>query len=169
MLKTRTELHPNIAALQSALARAECQDIRDFVTHMLAIHPKDRLPSRSDFDPLRIPQLLPGIVLVRVEPPLKPGGSNRFRILVAGETVLRALEMPLIGRYVDEISAGSEGGHVIVDVRQKVVDTGQVYYWNGAPRMRFRLDFAGVEYCHCPLAADGKTVDHVLTYFHYKA
>jgi hypothetical protein len=145
--------------------------VRLFLTYMRTIHPQNRLPSRADFDPLCIPRLLPGIVLVKVERTTPDGillTSPRFRVLVAGETVLHASPVPMMGRYIDEIAAAIAGGQVVVDVRQRVVETGTTYYWNGRPRMAFRFDFAGLEYCHCPLAADGRTVDHVASFFHYK-
>lgn len=159
--------HPNLAAIDQLLVTAEHRTTRAFLAHMRNIHPEDRLPARGDFDPLAIPRLLSGLVLVRVEPGPE-AAQKRFRILVAGETVLHALSVPMIGRYVDEVAQDLDNGEAIVTVRQRVVDTGCLQYWNGRPRVRFRLDFAGLECCHCPLAADGRSVDHILSFFHYK-
>lgn len=158
--------HPNLAALNRHLDEARHPDVAAFVQYMIRIHPVDRLPTRADFDPCAIPALLPGVVLAEVIRPA--GASSRFRVTVAGETVRNASPVPMMGRFVDEIAAEIGAGRVIVDVRQKVLDTGFSYYWYGPPRMRFRLDFANLEYVHCPLAADGATIDHIVSFFHYE-
>src|SRR3546814_17798654 len=107
-----------------------------------------RRPPRST----RTDTLFPSTTLFR---------SPRFRVTVAGETVRNASPVPMMGRFIDEIAAEITDGRVIVDVRQKVLDSGTAYYWYGPPRMRFRLDFANLEYVHCPLATDGATIDQI--------
>lgn len=163
-------LHPNISAIDQILAEAENAAVRAFLDYIRSIHPSDRLPARLDFDPLDIPQLLPGVVLAKVE--RHADGENprlRFRVVVAGEDVLNVSPVPMMGRYVDEIAAAVSGNaQILTDIRQQVVQTGRTCYWNGLPRIKFRLDFAGLEYCHCPLADDGRNVDYVVSFFHYK-
>ena len=158
--------HPNLAALNRYRTEVRHPDVAAFLQHIIHIHPANRLPSRSDFNPASVPALLPGMVLADVIRPAH--GGARFRVCVAGETVLNASPVPMMGRFVDEIAAAITGGRVIVDVRQTVLDTGCSYYWYGLPRMTFRLDFAKLEYLHCPLAEDGETIDHVLSFFHYE-
>ena len=158
--------HPNLAALNRYLGDARHPDISAFLQHMIRIHPPGRLPARGDFDPLAVPALLSGLVLVDIARP--SDRSPRFRVCVAGETVLNAAPVPMMGRFIDEIAAQIGGGKVVVDVRQTVLDSGVSYYWYGQPRMKFRLDFANLEYVHCPLAADGATIDHILSFFHYE-
>jgi len=158
--------HPNLAAIDRLLDIVRHPDIAAFLRHIRSIHPADRLPARRAFDPLAIPALLPGLVLAEVVRP--PAAAPRFRISVAGETVLHASPVPMMGRFVDEIAAQNNNSRIIVDVRQSVIETGCSYYWYGAPRMKFRLDFANLEYVHCPLADDGETIDHIISCFHYE-
>ena len=158
--------HSNLAALKRYLGDARHPEVAAFLQHMIRIHPADRLPAREAFDPLAVPALLPGLVLADVV--RSPNRGPRFRICVAGEIVLSAAPVPMMGRFIDEIAAQISGGKVVVDVRQSVLDSGASYYWYGPPRMKFRLDFANLEYVHCPLAADGATIDHILSFFHYE-
>jgi hypothetical protein len=161
--------HPNIDAATAALAQARHTTVQQFITYYLGIHPASFLPGRSAFDPVAIPRLLPHLVLAEVE---RQGGDlpARFRIKVAGDEVVAAMRMPLIGRYLDEIANTSEPtARFPIESRHAVVDTGRLVYRRGKPRMRFSLDYAEVEYVHCPLAEDGVNVDHVLTVNHYQA
>lgn len=160
--------HPNLIALDGIILAARHPDIRNFASHIRSIHPPDRLPSRTAFDPLAVPRLLSGIVMVEVERrPEIP--QPRFRVTVAGQAVLDASPVPMMGCHIDEIASQITGGRVVLDVRQQVLQTGSTYYWYGPPRMKFRYDFAQLEYVHCPLAEDGKTIDHIISMFHYEA
>ncbi|WP_341911822.1 hypothetical protein [Ferrovibrio terrae] len=161
--------HANQDAVQAALAQARHPIVRDFLTYYAGIHPADALPSRNAFDPMAIPRLLPHLVLAEVEHQAD-GRPARFRIKVAGEEVVAALRMPLIGRYMDEIANTSEPtARFPIESRHSVVETGCMIYRRGKPRLRFPLDYAEVEYAHCPLAEDGVTVDHIMTVNHYQA
>lgn len=164
--------HPNLAAIDDILARVRSPRLAAFLHHMKAIHPPDRLPARSAFDPINVPLLLGNIVLVKVErPPAQSPESTpaRFLVKVAGNDVLGAAPLPMMNRYLDELVRRNEkpAARVIVDSRQNVVDSGCTYYWFGPPRMKFRFDFADVEYCHCPLAEDGVKVDRIISFFQY--
>jgi hypothetical protein len=157
----------NLKAARAAHAEARHPFVRDFLHYYIGIHPDHTLPPRRAFDPLAIPRLLPNLVLVEVVP--QPGKSPaRFRIKVAGEAVVEALRMPLIGRFLDEIANSSEPtARFPIESRHSVVETGCMVYRRGAPRMRFSLDYGEVEYAHCPLAEDGFTVDHIVTVNYY--
>lgn len=112
--------------------------------------------------------LLGNIVLVKVERQPAPA-PPRFLVKVAGDDVLNAAPVPMMNRYVDEFVRKNERptAKVIVDSRLSVVESGCTYHWFGPPRMKFRFDFADVEYCHCPFADDGVTVDHIISFFQY--
>lgn len=163
--------HSNIAAIDDILTRAHSNVVRDFLHYMRQIHPLDRLPSRHDFDMAVVSHLLPNMVLVQVERRPAPQPA-RFFVRVAGEIVLEAAPSPMMNRYVDEIVAtntrlsGQPAG-VILDVRQQVLQTGMSYYWHGPPRMKFRHDYADLEYVHCPLADDGINIDRMISVFYY--
>lgn len=163
--------HPNIAAIDDILTRARSNVVRDFLHYMRRIHPPDRLPARRDFDMAAVSHLLPNMVLVQVErqPMSQPA---RFFVRVAGEVVLEAAPSPMMNRYIDEIvatnaSLSGRPASVILDVRQQVLRTGVSYYWHGPPRMKFRHDYADLEYAHCPLADDGVTIDRIISVFYY--
>lgn len=162
-------LHPNIAAIDAALAAADSRILRDFLTYMREIHPADRLPARTHFDPMAIPHLLSHLVLVQVE---RHEHSMRFLVRVAGEMVLRAAPVPLMNRYIETSvnltrDPGDESQARVVNVRQTVADTGCTIYFHGHVNIPFRFNFAAMEYAHCPLAEDGVTVDRVLSGFYY--
>ncbi|QDO99187.1 PAS domain-containing protein [Ferrovibrio terrae] len=162
-------LHPNLAAIEAALAVADSRVLRDFLTYMHEIHPADRLPARAAFDPMRVPHLLSHLVLVQVE---RETHGMRFLVRVAGEMVLRAAPVPLMNRYIETSvnltqNPGDESQARIVNVRQKVAETGCAIYFHGHVNVPFRFNFAAMEYVHCPLAEDGVTVDRVLSAFYY--
>lgn len=160
--------YANLDAVQAALVEARHATVRDFLGYYAAIHPRDALPARSAFDPMAIPRLLSHLVLADVE--RDGNGAARFRVRVAGEEVVNALRMPLIGRYLDEIANTSEPTvRFPIQTRHTVLDTGCVIYRRGKPRVRFSLDYAEIEYAHCPLAEDGVTVDQIVSVIHYQA
>ncbi|MEK9969442.1 MAG: hypothetical protein VW600_09915 [Ferrovibrio sp.] len=158
----------NLEAARAAMAQARHPIVRDFLGYYIGIHPANALPARCVFDPTAIPRLLPNLVLAEVvrQPDNAPA---RFRIKVAGEEVVQAMRMPLIGRFLDEIANSSEPtARFPIESRHSIVETGRMIYRRGTPRMRFSLDYAEVEYAHCPLAEDGFTVDHIVTVNYYQ-
>ncbi|WP_300297247.1 PAS domain-containing protein [Ferrovibrio sp.] len=156
--------HPNLVTIARVLHVARDEKIADFLAYYRGIHPADRLPSRRDFDPMAVPRLLPHLILVEVVHGDRPG----FRIKVAGEEIVRAFRMPLQGRRLEDIAEEDEPGRPYsILTRAAVAKSGLVAHYCGAPRMRFALDFADIEYVHCPLAEDGVTVDQIVSVFHY--
>jgi hypothetical protein len=161
-------IHPNLAAIAATLPQVKSGTVRAFLDYMQRIHPADRLPGRRDIDPLHIPGLLPHVVLVEVhrQPPPEPA---RFFVRLAGEAILSAAPMPMMNRFLTfPPQPDTPAADVRNDVRQQVLANGQIYYWNGPPRLKFRLDFAHVEYVHCPLAEDGVTIDRIFSILHYQ-
>lgn len=163
-------MHPNLAAIETALASAESRVLRDFLIYMRDIHPAGQLPARGAFDPMAIPHLLGNVVLVQVE--RRPADGMRFLVRVAGEAVLRAAPVPLMNRYIETSvnlikNVQDESEARIVDVRRQVAETGCMRYFYGRLNVPFRFNFADMEYAHCPLAEDGVTVDRILSAFYY--
>lgn len=68
------------------------------------------MPSRADINPQEIPRLLPGIILLDVEPP-----NGRLRVRLTGTMVVEAYGEDYTGRYLDEIYFGDERGKVLSD------------------------------------------------------
>lgn len=159
----------NLDAAHAALHEVQHALVRDFLDYYVGIHPSAALPARAAFDPTAIPRLLPNLVLAEVV--RQPGiALPRFRIKVAGEEVVQAMRMPLNGRFLDEIANTTEPtARFPIESRHSVVENGCLIYRRGQPRMRFSLDYAEVEYAHCPLAEDGVTVDHIVSIIYYKA
>lgn len=155
----------NIAALHEHLAKAQSARLAEFIRYMLSIHPADRLPSRCDFDPLQIPKLLSGVVLVTVH---REGARTRFRMKVVGQDVADASPVKIGQRYLDEIVAELPNGSVIIDTRQTVLETGVAYLRQGPPTMPFTFKMTVLEYMHCPLAEDGETIDQIVSFFSYR-
>lgn len=154
----------NIAALHNYLAKVQSARLAEFIRYILSIHPANRLPSRRDFDPLSIPQLLPGVVLVTVH---REQTRTRFKMKVVGQDVVDASPVKIGQRYLDEIIAELPNASVIVDTRQAVLDTGIAYLRQGPPTMPFTFNMTVLEYVHCPLAEDGETIDQIVSFFSY--
>jgi hypothetical protein len=132
----------NIAALHDHLAKVQSARLAEFIRYILSIHPADRLPSRREFDPLQIPKLLPGVVLVTVH---REDTRTRFKMKVVGQDVNDASPVRIGQRYLDEITAELPNASVIVDTRQEVL-----------------------EYVHCPLSEDGEVIDRIVSFFSYR-
>lgn len=163
-------IHPNLQALDEALAQSQAQNVREFLSYFRKLHPQDRLPGRDAFDPIELPRLLPDIVLTRVVPGAAPDMKHRFLVKVAGERVVKSVDRPMIGRHLDEfITEGDQSVRFPVADRQQVVETGCLVFRRGKPRLKFRLDFSSIEVCHFPLAGDGRTVDHIISIIIYEA
>lgn len=159
-------MHPNAAALDTALAQARTATVREFLGYMRKIHPDDRLPPRAAFDPAALAPLLANVVLAEVERGA-PDAEKRFFVRVAGQAVLDASAEIRMGRYLDETLALPEN-RAPIDSRRQVAATGCTHFWRGAPRIRFKLDYIEtVELAHCPLAEDGSTVDRIVSIFDY--
>lgn len=155
----------NIAALRHHLAKVQSARLAEFTRYMLSIHPADRLPSRRDFDPLKIPALLSGVVLVTVH---HEDARTRFKMKVVGQDVIDASPVKIGQRYLDDIIAELPGASVIVDTRQAVMDSGIAYLRQGPPTMPFTFRMTVLEYVHCPLAEDGETIDQIVSFFSYR-
>lgn len=161
----RSSQHPNLAVLAAARATARLSRVQRFLEYYASIHPAERLPARDAFDPLAVPRLLPHLMLVRLD-----RASGRFRVKVVGDAVAMALPVPLHGRWLDEVRP-DEGLDIaeLIASRHTVAETGRLAHWYGRPALRFKLDFANLEYAHCPLSEDGVRVDHVLTVYQSEA
>ena len=159
-------MHPNVVALDAALAQAATQRVREFLGYMRRIHPADRLPARAAFDPAALAPLLANVVLVEVARQ-DPGRPPRIFVRVAGQAVLDASQQIKMNRYLDE-TLESPANMAPLDARSDAVATGITQFWRGAPRIRFRLDFIDtIELAHCPLADDGRTVDRIVSIIDY--
>lgn len=163
-ITARQSAAQNIAVLKDALAKVRSPRMLAFIRYMLAVHPEDRLPSRRDFEPLGIPALISGVVIVTVH---RENGRHRFKMNMVGQDVIDAAPVEIGKRYLDEIVAEMGGARNIVETRQQLIDTGHTYLQQDDPENIDRFKLTVLEFIHCPLAADGETIDHIVSFFSY--
>jgi hypothetical protein len=153
--------HPGLDAVESILRNARNPALRGLLEYWVAIHPGDRLPSRQDFDPLKVRKALPNIVLTDVE-----RDPYRFRIRLMGTAVVAAMQRDFTGRYLDEVWPDAQN-QLLVRHRVEVAETGLPNYRYGLSPTPFRLGFAPLERVFLPLAEDGERVDMILSMVAY--
>ena len=123
--------------------------LREFYDHWEALRAGRPLPRRADFDPFKLPRLLPFLIVNQVE--RSPNGKLRFRIRLEGEGVVQARGKTAKGRYIDEPGVIVLGSGVIEAYRRLVADR-RPWYAEGTFRPdafrsgmlhRLALPFAG--------------------------
>ncbi|MBP6819796.1 MAG: hypothetical protein KBC46_10890 [Ferrovibrio sp.] len=154
-------MHPNLQRLNELRGTARHTLMQRFLDVAIALHPQERLPPRAALNPLAVADLLPHLVLTRVE---YATGKPRFKLTVIGEQTNSALGLRLANRYMDEAQATDMPSlqYPIAD-REDVVREGLALYRYGPPRLEYRANFATIELCHTPMADDGTTVSHILS------
>jgi len=121
------------------------------------------LPTRSDFDPTKIPNLLPNIWLIDVVPP-----TPRFRYRLVGTAIVEARGHDQTGAYLDQEVADFPRSQTCIDL-QKVL-AGTVSWRRGLPDKLHRLnDIVSLERIFLPLASNGIDVDIVLALTLYQS
>lgn len=143
------------------LQEAQSEGTRALIDNWLSIHPKDRLPGRRHFDPLAVPRVLKSIVLTEVE-----RDPYRFRVRVLGTAVADAFGRDFTGKYLDEVFKGHDAS-LSHSLRVQTVETALPHLRPAVPGTFQGMDIAPLEGIHLPLAADGTTVDYVLSMFVY--
>ncbi len=134
--------------------------VRALYRYWRSIHLDDgRLPGRPAFEPLVVPALLPHLVLIDVvdRPP-------RFRYRLIGTRMVDALGRELTGRWLDEAHAKPGGEKPVFPSYERVVRDGVPDWRRGPPHFAGFIDrCTAMERVFLPLAADGRTVDIILT------
>jgi len=119
------------------------------------IHPPGGgLPGRRDFDPVAIPDLLPGIWLLDVE-----RAPLRLRYRLVGTSVVAALGREVTGLWLEEAHRQLRLDPKYFDRYRRVVETGEPSWRKGRPLLTAHRDFAMIENLFLALAKDGRTVD----------
>jgi len=117
------------------------------------------LPARADLDPADIKDLLPQIILVRIEhDPL------RVRYTVVGTASAAAAGFDYTGRYLDDLHFDSEVDTDWMAIYRELVREKQPI----AGICQFRLSSVARPYrvAVFPLSSDGALVDHAIAYEH---
>ncbi|MCC3304284.1 PAS domain-containing protein [Sneathiella sp. HT1-7] len=68
------------------------------------------IPSRSNFDPLEMPKILPHIILIDVEEP-----TSRLKVRLVGTRVVEMFGGDYTGMYLDEVDFGEARNKILED------------------------------------------------------
>lgn len=134
--------------------------IRAVHDYWRSIHPADgRLPARAAFDPLAVVSILPHVMLIDVE-----GRPPRFRYRLIGTRMVDALGSDFTGQWLDEVHRKPGGGTPQFPSYTAVALSGEPEWRRGPPHFASYIDRCKeLERIFLPLAADGRTVDMILT------
>lgn len=124
---------------------------------------RGRLPSRRDIDPVEIPELLSGLLLLDVE---RVEGGYRFRFHLIGTDLIDMYRENFTGRWVDE-ALGAEKAAIITPTLIQVTETKEPHFWHNQVPLKGREH---IRYARliCPLADDGRTVSMIAGMFVYQ-
>jgi hypothetical protein len=120
-----------------------------------AIRPPDLpLPGRQHFDPIAVPELLPGIWLLDVQ-----REPFRLRYRLAGTGIVAAVRREVTGLWLDQAHPGAMETLDFVRRYRGVVERGAPDRRKGRPRPWIDPDYTLSETLLLPLARDGRRVD----------
>lgn len=143
-------------------AAAEDPRFREIFDYWLTKLPAPgRLPGRQHIDPLDIPHLLPGFVLIDVVP---DGGRNRYRFRLMGTSFVEATGADHTGRFIDEVGLHTVKYETLCEIFGAMARTRQPHYWE-APVTMSQRDYIGLRRIALPLARDGMNVDMIMGYY----
>jgi len=114
-----------------------------------------RMPARRDIDPIDMPDLLPGLILVDVT------DGERMRVRLAGTRVVDHYGSDYTSQWLDQIDFGDQRENVLADYERCRRD--------GEPQLgeRYFYNRRGVHYqmerLILPLSDDGTTVNKLLS------
>ncbi len=125
-----------------------------------AIHPPGgQLPGRRHFDPVAVPDLLPGIWLLDVQ-----REPFRLRSRLVGTGIVGAIGHEVTGSWLDEAHPGVMENPEFAQRYRGVVERGQPDRRKGRPRLWTSRDFNTIENLLLPFAQDGRRVDMLCAY-----
>ena len=117
-----------------------------------------RLPSRADFDPVDIPDLLPWIYLVDV---LDADGRRRLRCRLIGTSIVARTGRDMTGHYFDDGMFSEKTLAAVTEAFDRVIDGRAPEVFSSRPDLLLndKLKYTPYTRVLCPLATNGKTVD----------
>lgn len=138
--------------------------LQRFYRYWRQIHPPQGLPGRCHLDPLAIPDLLPGMWLLDVQP-----DPFRLRYRLVGTRIVDAIGREVTGQWVDEAHPHLVGDPAYFERYRTVAETGLPSWRRGKVKAWTPDDYREIENLAVPLASDGRTVDviTVVTVFHF--
>jgi hypothetical protein len=141
---------------------SDAQDprFREFFIYWQRKAPDGRLPGRQHIDPLEIPRLLSHIALYDV---VRVADDFRFRVRLVGTGVTAALGADNTGRFIDEVMDAEPYKPLHAAYSQLARHHTPQYWQRNVPFAN--RDFLAIQRLGLPLAADGNTVDMIITYY----
>jgi hypothetical protein len=121
--------------------------------------PGGLLPGRRHFDPVAVPDLLPGIWLLDVQ-----REPFRLRYRLVGTGIVSAIGHEVTGLWLDEAHPGLMEVPACLQRYRRVVERAAPDRRKGEPRLWIHHDFTAVENLLLPLARDGRQVDMLCAY-----
>jgi len=115
------------------------------------------MPSRADIDPIDIPSLLSGILLIEIDPE-----TGRMKFRLTGTRITTMYGEDYTGRYLDDTFFGRRRDDVVASY-EHVARTGEPHHSRMAFTNRDGLEF-DMERLILPLSTDGRTVDRMIAY-----
>ena len=136
------------------------QQLRDLYTYWQTMRGDSRIPPRSAFDPIRVPRLLPSLILLDVEP-----DTRRLIVRLLGTRVATVYGRDYTGQYLDEVYFGSNARSVLDDygtcAREGIPVLGERNFRN-VRDVVYRM-----ERLILPLSDDGKEVNKLISGLHF--
>jgi hypothetical protein len=132
--------------------------IREIAAYWLSLCDADRLPDRSEIDPVQIAHHLPGIGLIDV---VREPWRFRFRLL--GEELVILHGVNLTGQWLDEAFPHFEETKTRFDMIE-TADISQPVYYKGKPYMTYEKSFIEIERVMLPFRNGGDDADLILIY-----
>ncbi len=138
---------------------ADCHPlVVDMASYWRSIHPRTGLPGRQHFDPVEIPGLLANIRLVDVH-----GSPPRFLARLVGTKLVDLHGFDYTGQWLDDAYENFDGSGTHLNLLNAV--TTQKPNWRrGQPLLTEGKEYVQIERLNLPFAAEGDTVDMVLSY-----
>jgi hypothetical protein len=118
-----------------------------------------RLPGRRDFDPVAVPELLPGIWLLDVQ-----RQPFRLRYRLAGTGIVDAIGQEVTGLWFDKAHPTVGDAADLVRSLRLAVERAIPQRHKGKPRLWSHHEFTLIEDLILPLARDGSRVDMLCAY-----
>lgn len=123
--------------------------------YWLSIHPAGGgLPGRQHFDPVAVPDLLPGLWLLDVQ-----HQPFRLRYRLVGTGIVEAIGREVTGQWLDEAHPHIDGNREFIERYEQAVTTRTPSWRKGKPRLWAHKDYRTIENLLLPFARDGSVVD----------
>ena len=151
-------------------AEATDPQLKAFYDYWRSRAPDGLLPGRQHIDPLDVPTLLPDLVLLDVVPmegvdrsggvAAQDDGPLRFRVRLAGGTLVELVGANPTGRFLDEFVPANRRD-ALNAAYASVVRGRAAHFWESQLWTEGR-EFVRVQRLALPLARDGESVDMVI-------